>query len=364
MKDARSPLSAGRASRCSRAFSPPRRPWARLQRASRASLPSSGRPPRRSRLAPPGGARQACRAAPAPARRPAPGRSRSATSPAGPPRAASARPPSSARRSVLGVAAQRGDWLGVVTSARPNGELGWVRRDAAVAVRAARAGRCTRTSPSARSRCAATAARSTALTVAIGRPGSETPTGRFAVTDKLAGSQLRPLLRLLHPGPQRPPAQHAARLDRRQPAGDPRHRRARPRSARPPRRAACAPPTPTSQVLMAQVPLGTPVFIRRSAPFPALQAGYRERRPKEGDMVGILIAVLVAVLVYMILAALTLLDRRDRRRDPRADRRHPDRRIRLRQPLRRPSLGRLTLTEPEVGLEPTACALQERCSTN
>src|SRR5688572_3979996 len=28
---------------------------------------------------------------------------------------------------VLGVAARRGDWLGIVTSERPNGKLGWVR---------------------------------------------------------------------------------------------------------------------------------------------------------------------------------------------------------------------------------------------
>src|SRR5918996_2818125 len=31
---------------------------------------------------------------------------------------------------VLGVAARRGDWLGVVTTSRPNNRLAWVRRDA------------------------------------------------------------------------------------------------------------------------------------------------------------------------------------------------------------------------------------------
>ena len=38
-------------------------------------------------------------------------------------------------------------------------------------------------------RCAATGARVHRLRVAIGRPGSPTPTGRFAVTDKLAGER-------------------------------------------------------------------------------------------------------------------------------------------------------------------------------
>ncbi len=88
---------------------------------------------------------------------------------------------------VMSIAKQRGPWLGVVATERPNGKLAWVhiknsglrfRRHAytlhadlssrRLALR--RGGRLIRR-----------------ITVAIGRPGSGTPTGRFAVTDKLRG---------------------------------------------------------------------------------------------------------------------------------------------------------------------------------
>jgi lipoprotein-anchoring transpeptidase ErfK/SrfK len=93
---------------------------------------------------------------------------------------------------VLSVAARRGTWLGVHTAARPNGRLGWIRRDApglrfsrvrsslhgdlsARRVELRRGGRVVRR-----------------LRVAIGRPGSPTPTGRFAVTDRLRGGRFGP----------------------------------------------------------------------------------------------------------------------------------------------------------------------------
>ena len=88
---------------------------------------------------------------------------------------------------VMSIAAQRGPWLGVVATERPNGQLAWVhmkntglrfRRHAyslhvdlsSRRVELRRSGRLIRR-----------------ISVAIGRPGSETPTGRFAVTDKLRG---------------------------------------------------------------------------------------------------------------------------------------------------------------------------------
>jgi len=86
-------------------------------------------------------------------------------------------------RRVLGVTARRDGWLRVVTPERPNGEAGWIperraRLDStnwSVHIdRSARRltlrndGRMVRRFP-----------------VAVGRPGTETPTGRFAVTDKL-----------------------------------------------------------------------------------------------------------------------------------------------------------------------------------
>lgn len=91
---------------------------------------------------------------------------------------------------VLGVATRRGAWLGVLTDALPNGRLAWVKRSGLTLRRTRwslhadlsehtlsllRYGRAVRR-----------------IDVAIGRPGSETPTGRFAVTDKLAGSSYGP----------------------------------------------------------------------------------------------------------------------------------------------------------------------------
>jgi len=87
---------------------------------------------------------------------------------------------------VLAVAARRGAWAGVLSPALRNGKLGWVPvRDVrlepvayAVVVDLARhvlvverAGRALRS-----------------MTVGVGSPLSPTPTGRFAVTDKLAGN--------------------------------------------------------------------------------------------------------------------------------------------------------------------------------
>ena len=87
---------------------------------------------------------------------------------------------------VFGVVAVRGRWVEVTAEALPNGRHGWVEfgRDVAVrpvrwALRASlsrrelsvlRDGRLVRTIP-----------------VAIGAPGSPTPTGRFAVAEKVTG---------------------------------------------------------------------------------------------------------------------------------------------------------------------------------
>jgi hypothetical protein len=87
---------------------------------------------------------------------------------------------------VLGVAARRGSWDGVITPALPNGQLGWVRAAQlrVAAVRYAivvelssrrllveRDGRILRTAE-----------------IGVGRSGSPTPTGSFTITDKLAGN--------------------------------------------------------------------------------------------------------------------------------------------------------------------------------
>jgi lipoprotein-anchoring transpeptidase ErfK/SrfK len=87
---------------------------------------------------------------------------------------------------VLGVAARRGDWIGVISSALPNGRLGWVPR---ASVRMA-ATPLTITVSLSRQRLVlrrgATVFRS--LAVGIGTSSAPTPRGRFVVTDKLRGN--------------------------------------------------------------------------------------------------------------------------------------------------------------------------------
>jgi hypothetical protein len=93
---------------------------------------------------------------------------------------------------VMNIAAQRGPWLGVVTTERPNRRLAWVHianpglrfRRHAYSLHADLSGRWLELRRGGR--------RIRRITVAVGRPGSETPTGRFAVTDKLRGGNFGP----------------------------------------------------------------------------------------------------------------------------------------------------------------------------
>ncbi len=93
-------------------------------------------------------------------------------------------------RQTLGVVGKSGQWLRVTSTELPNGRTGWVR---------ARAVRLTTTPKSLTidlSRRLLLFKRGDRvvrrMTVTIGRPGSPTPAGRFAVTDKLAGSNYGP----------------------------------------------------------------------------------------------------------------------------------------------------------------------------
>jgi lipoprotein-anchoring transpeptidase ErfK/SrfK len=91
---------------------------------------------------------------------------------------------------LLSVAARRGAWLGVVTGAVANGRLAWIKR-ADVSLRRTRwALRADLSQHRLTLRRGGRIVRR--ISVAIGRPGSETPTGRFAVTDKLAGTSYGP----------------------------------------------------------------------------------------------------------------------------------------------------------------------------
>jgi lipoprotein-anchoring transpeptidase ErfK/SrfK len=93
---------------------------------------------------------------------------------------------------VLGVVERRSRWLGVSVPERPNGKLAWIDgRSSAVAP--ARTKVSLRADLSRRT-LELRVGRKTVkrMRVAVGRPGSSTPTGRFAVTDKLSGDRYGP----------------------------------------------------------------------------------------------------------------------------------------------------------------------------
>jgi len=88
---------------------------------------------------------------------------------------------------TLGVVKRRGDWLGVTIPQLPNGKLGWVR---AGDIALGRTRISLTLDLSERSLVLRSGTRVIRrMTVGVGRPGSSTPTGRFAVTDKLPGSR-------------------------------------------------------------------------------------------------------------------------------------------------------------------------------
>jgi hypothetical protein len=164
-------------------------------------------------------------------------------------------------RRVLGVAARRGPWLGVVVPELPNGKLAWVNRRhrgldlgrTAYSLHADLSGRWLELRRNGRPL--------RRITVAVGRPGSDTPTGRFAVTDKLSGSNYGPyygccILALNGKQPNLPPGwQGGNRLAI--------HGTDSPGTIGAAASAGCLRAGDSDlQVLMRRVPLGTPVFVR------------------------------------------------------------------------------------------------------
>jgi lipoprotein-anchoring transpeptidase ErfK/SrfK len=84
---------------------------------------------------------------------------------------------------VLSVTARRYGWLRVLASERPNGRVGWIKENR---TRLASTNFSIHVDRSARRRTLRRDGRRVrSFPVAVGRPGTETPTGRFAVTDKL-----------------------------------------------------------------------------------------------------------------------------------------------------------------------------------
>lgn len=162
---------------------------------------------------------------------------------------------------VMSVAAQRGAWLGVVATEMPNGRLAWINagnravhlRRVAYSLHANLSGRWLELRKRGH--------RIRRITVAIGRPGSETPTGRFAVTDKLSGSKYGPyygccILALNGHQTKLPPGwQGGNRLAI--------HGTNAPGTIGAAASAGCLRAADADlEVFMRRVPLGTPVFIR------------------------------------------------------------------------------------------------------
>lgn len=93
---------------------------------------------------------------------------------------------------ILSAARRRGHWLGVVSSALPNGRLGWL--DARKpGIRLARIHTSLHADVSRRVLEVRRGRRVIErLRVGVGSPGAPTPRGRFAVTDKLNGRDFSP----------------------------------------------------------------------------------------------------------------------------------------------------------------------------
>ena len=128
---------------------------------------------------------------------------------------------------VMNIAARHGRWLGVVSTEMPNGKLAWVH-DKNAGIRFRRGAYSLHADLSGRRLELRRGGRLIRrVSVAIGRPGSETPTGRFAVTDKLRGGNYGPYYGCCILASERPPTEASGRLAGRQPDRNPRHQLAR-----------------------------------------------------------------------------------------------------------------------------------------
>jgi lipoprotein-anchoring transpeptidase ErfK/SrfK len=147
----------------------------------------------------------------------------------------------------------------VTTPDRPNGSLAWIRRDRRLSLR--RTAVSVRVDLSRRGLAVRRGRRVVArATVAIGMPGSPTPTGRFSVTDRLPGPRFSAsygccILALSGTQPNPPPGWGGGnRLAI--------HGTDAPGTIGTPASAGCLRAADADlQVLMRRVPLGTPVFI-------------------------------------------------------------------------------------------------------
>lgn len=162
---------------------------------------------------------------------------------------------------TLGVVRRRGPWLGVTTPALPNGSVGWVHSsDPGLTV--ARTRWSIHADVSRRRIVLRRDGRPVRrLDVAVGRPEAPTPTGRFAVTDKLSGGRFSPyygccVLAMSATQPSTPPGWTGGNRMAIHGTSDP-------GSIGAASSAGCLRAADGDlQVLMDRVPLGTPVLIR------------------------------------------------------------------------------------------------------
>jgi lipoprotein-anchoring transpeptidase ErfK/SrfK len=162
----------------------------------------------------------------------------------------------------LGVVRRHGRWLGVTTPELPNGALGWIDRRSA-AVRVERTRWAIHADISSRTIVLRRAGKLVKrLRVAVGRPGSPTPTGRFAVTDKLSGGGYGPyygccILAISATQPNTPPGWTGGNRMAIHGTSDP-------SSIGAAASAGCLRATDSDLAfLMSRVPVGAPVVIRR-----------------------------------------------------------------------------------------------------
>jgi hypothetical protein len=162
---------------------------------------------------------------------------------------------------TVSVVKRRGRWLGVVTTALPNGTLGWV--DSRAGVRLTRTRLSLVLDRSARRLVLRESTRVLRrMTVGVGRTSSPTPVGRFAVTDRLRGSAYGSyygccILALSAHQPNLPPGWRGGDRIAIHGTNDPSSIGAASSAGCPHARDA------DLRVLMRRVPLGTPVFVRR-----------------------------------------------------------------------------------------------------
>ncbi len=162
---------------------------------------------------------------------------------------------------TLAVVARRGAWARVVTSALANGRHAWVRVDGKVSLGRTRV--TVTLDLSARKlvvRKGEAVVRR--MTVGIGRPTSPTPTGRFAVTDKLPGGRYGPyygccIVALSAHQPNLPPGWTGGDRIAVHGTNDPGSIGAASSAGCPHAGEA------DMRLLMSAVPLGAPVFVRR-----------------------------------------------------------------------------------------------------